>query len=81
MCRVAQEVGTPELGSHLAIWTILKLQLLLAAMQVGTCNESNLRSYCSDLCLLCGVSPTAQFSIQWCIPIGKWLSQVSKTSS
>ena len=25
------------------------------------------------------VSPTAHFSIQWCIPIGKWLSQVSKT--
>ena len=24
------------------------------------------------------VSPTAHFSIQWCIPIGKWLSQVSK---
>ena len=25
------------------------------------------------------VSPTAHFSIQWCIPIGKWLYQVSKT--
>ena len=24
------------------------------------------------------VSPTAHFSIQWCIPIGKWLSQVTK---
>ena len=24
------------------------------------------------------VSPTAHFSIQWCISIGKWLSQVSK---
>ena len=24
------------------------------------------------------VSPTAHFSIQWCILIGKWLSQVSK---
>ena len=24
------------------------------------------------------VSPTAHFSIQWCIPIGKWLSQVGK---
>ena len=24
------------------------------------------------------VSPTAHFSMQWCIPIGKWLSQVSK---
>ena len=24
------------------------------------------------------VSPTAHFSVQWCIPIGKWLSQVGK---
>ena len=24
------------------------------------------------------VSPIAHFSIQWCIPIAKWLSQVSK---
>ena len=24
------------------------------------------------------VSPIAHFSIQWCIPIGKWQSQVSK---
>ena len=26
------------------------------------------------------VSPIAHFSIQWCIPIGKWLSQVGKNS-
>ena len=26
------------------------------------------------------VSPTAHLSIEWCIPIDKWLCQVSKTN-